>query len=99
MFRIVGRCLITSLDITWLKDKSLAYLYNLPGLNRQQDINPPKKRPELNILINVLATLLSYKETPRFHGIKSSCPSNTAFGIISPLAALIQYSKISSPIC
>jgi hypothetical protein len=40
-----------------------------------------------------------YKETPRFQGIKSSCPSRTAFGITSPLAALIQYSKISSPIC
>ena len=39
-----------------------------------------------------------YKLTPRFHGIKSSWFNNTALGIISPLAALMQYSKISSPI-
>ncbi len=38
-----------------------------------------------------------YNDTPRFHGIKSSWFSNTALGITSPLAALIQYSNISSP--
>src|SRR5437762_13867205 len=40
-----------------------------------------------------------YRLTPLFHGIKSSWFNCTAFGITSPLAALIQYSKISSPIC
>src|SRR5205809_7431050 len=39
-----------------------------------------------------------YRLTPLLHGIKSSWFSCTAFGITSPLAALIQYSKISSPI-
>src|SRR4026209_286565 len=40
-----------------------------------------------------------YRLTPRFQGIKSSWLSSTALGITSPLAALIQYSSISSPIC
>src|SRR5437773_5142742 len=40
-----------------------------------------------------------YRLTPLFHGIKSSWFNCTAFGITSPLAALIQYSNISSPIC
>src|SRR5690349_5079326 len=50
--------------------------------------------------------LLKYKhqftvhnETPLNQGIKSSWFSCTAFGITSPLAAFIQYSNISSPIC
>src|SRR6185436_16345519 len=43
--------------------------------------------------------VIHYKDTPRFHGMKSSWLSCTAFGIISPLAALMQYSSISSPIC
>ncbi len=40
-----------------------------------------------------------YKLTPLFQGIKSSWFNNTALGTSSPLAALIQYSSISSPIC
>ena len=40
----------------------------------------------------------AYRLTPLFHGMKSSWFSCTALGMISPLAALMQYSKISSPI-
>src|SRR5436189_513876 len=43
--------------------------------------------------------LIRYRDTPLFQGIKSSWFNNTALGITSPLAALIQYSSISSPIC
>src|SRR6185503_8317346 len=42
---------------------------------------------------------IDYKLTPLFHGIKSSWFNCTAFGVTSPLAAFIQYSRISSPIC
>lgn len=31
-----------------------------------------------------------HNETPRFHGMKSSCPNNTALGVTSPLAARMQ---------
>ena len=47
---------------------------------------------QMLIDIGVLANRLFYlySDTPLFHGIKSSWFSNTALGIISPLAASIQ---------
>src|ERR1700694_1483801 len=46
-----------------------------------------------------VTTILHHqRETPLFHGIKSSCASSSALVLTSPLATLITSSQMSSPI-
>src|SRR5262249_10186991 len=51
---------------------------------------------EQSIIIVVAQGIQS--ETPLFHGMKSSCPNNSALVLISPLAILVISSRVSSPV-
>src|SRR5579859_695029 len=97
---LCGNCLgerfiqVNNIDACAVRGKSLgngaANATGAPG-----DGSYSAFKPECSVAVRVLFQ----RETPLFHGIKSSCPSCSALVCSSPLATLTTSSIMASPIC